>query len=1460
MHWRNLLIGGLAAASLLACGGGGSSSAPPPVQQPPPAPVPPPPPPPPVNSAPAVAINTPLTGNSFTVGGEIVFEGAAVDPEDGALDGALMVWTEGDTQLATGRSFAAGSFTEGMHTVRLTATDSQGLTAMSSVSFRVAPPAAAPTPRKGELNPYAGRLSRKPVKRDDEPVFFGRSDSQNRMIMSVVDRTVSRYGSTADTTAVPPRTLKQVAATYPLAGASGRILKSNYEQAAVALRSTQAGGADRFRVDILSLLVADEPTAASVNFEPPIPDGAIDVAVADLDAFEEGSGVRRMTAPADGESEYHAEVALAYAEISAGQLRARVHVYSFEDVIQPDAVDDPVPGPTSSVNAQTSAAILPGSRLVLRSGDTLFTSDVNPHLLVGYLDLDRRINIDVFRYEHTRADPNVRKPRSDARSLSHVLHTVLGNALRPEAAAAGGWDLVVANGPEIGVDQTIADFIIVARHANGQYVQEMWQLNNRDGIVSPWMVGSDTNPFGVISNGAPGGFAVSILPDARIRAVVGRIVDAPPARCEALGVHVMADTNRGPVVQSMKAFVADLDVGPVDFNPVTATGWVSWHDTALAGADTAQIGRTSIVAGGLVSLRNGLIGERDRPPGGGTEIARQCNDTQAPNLLGRMPSFYVVDPGSSMMHAVTLPLGRVSGVAPSVATAIDAGYESVPVLLAADADGDAGYYNARTCVPAAGGGGQGSCVPIYLGDAEYHYMLENIQTMNVVLQQPPKHVDYLHGLGGMVNVSMQDGFFAEFGQTNSTSGQIRRQTKTDWSVGAGFKLASGPSEPDDELKKVKKSPTSSTFELSIDLEHRSVRDDFNSSEVTVSLTQTTGAVDDDVVWSKIQTTDFWRFPVQGGKAENQPNSTSPLTEDAFMEIAIPGEPLTSIGPGSLDDSYQPTHQPGNILTYPTIAGASQDVGSLFDLLGGYVPTAEDGSKECVPFESDINGCIALINGELARVQTLLQGQVLQAGRFETETNPVDIADVLQVGGITYDASLEFSETVKRGSTVTNTDSIKGEYKVKLEHEGKSRKRELEAKLSASASFESAQISENTLGAQTRIALHVPSSIPASRSYRIRPSFGFTPEGTLKVSYEVGTEGAAATFWQQNYSRPDAALNLPYRIVRNGEAFELNTDFSRNRMKGFMVRDGAGIDPLRPAMSVGRLLSAAPLDGDRVQLEARVYNLSVATPLSGVTVRFSAQEYVNGALAGQPLVLGDAAIDFIAFRGEYSDVPDGHVASAYLVWDTTGFGPASGQSLKTYVIFVTVDPDDHIPNETHELLDRYADPLRGPGGVAVDDQLEKGQNNRGWGMVRVAPSLAATTASKRLLSAAKIGSDSNSTQRYTAPRVSMNLLRKSPLASRAPLPGKLGRTMTVGIELMADELSTDYGILQLFDGDPDSGGRLLATQRVQGVAGDGTTVEDFTWRPRRDGDHVLYARYFGAGGRTQTLQIPARIAR
>jgi hypothetical protein len=1445
MFVRNSVFGGLLVMGLVACGGGGSgSNAPPPVQQPPP-------PPPPANRAPEVAIITPITGNSFTDGDMVTFEGSALDPEEGALDGARLVWTMGSTELATGRSFTTGTLVVGTHTIRLTATDTQGLTSTSSVSIRVSAPAPAPTPRAGETHPYAGKIQRTPVKRDDEVVLVGRSITQDRMILGVVDRPVATYFNVPGDAPVPPRILERRDDAIPVAGDAGHLLRSNHEQAAIVRRTS---GTANFRLDIVGLEETGTPIIASTSVVPPLPEGAVEVLVADLDAFDETGGVRAINGPTDRAPEYHDEVAVAHLEIAGSELRARIHVFSFEDVEAPEELTDPTPAPTSALTVMTTSAMLPGSRLILRHGDSLFGGGDGPHLVVAYLNPSRQVVIDAFRYQHSRVDPKIPNPRTDTRTLTHTFNYVFPGPIDAQAAAAGGWDLVLVRGEQFGTDEHATfDFVFVLAHEAGELRQELWRLENDDGVFAPNMIQGSSHAFGNIHNLTVEGQPVSILPNSRLRAVVGRIAiteeGSSGIRCEAMGLQVLADTTRGPAVQALMSYISEFQDMEIRFGPVGR--FVAWNDPAFAAADTTQITQASLVAGGFVSSRRALIGERSavfESP----EIARDCDYANTKPLLGPMPSFYVVQPERSLLHAVTLPLGLADGGGTTVSTSIDPAFESVPILLAADINGDAAYYDSRRCLVQNQFESR-ECHQIFLGDAELHYVLENIETSNVILQQPPKHIDYLPALGGLVDVSMREDFFAEFSQTDTKSGSINRKTKTDWSIGERVKVGIGSPES-------KNATFSSSLDLSLDLEHQTVQEIFIANENSVSLTQTTGAVDDDVVWAKIQTTDFWRFPAQGGRQEGNA-AAGGLAEDAYMDIAIPGEPMTMIGPGALNDNYQPTHQPGNILSYPAIAGSVQDIGELFGMLGSFETTDAQGAKECAPLQTgldtDVNGCLIKVTDELERVFQVYPTDEFVAGQFRTLSEPIDVAEILQVGGISYQAELEFNETVKRGETVTNTDTLKGEFNAKVEGKGKKLTGSIEAQLRASAAFENSTISENTLGSKTRIALHMPSNIPAQRSYRIRPSFGFTVGGGLQVSYQVGTDGAAASFWQQHYSKPDAALNLPHRIVRTGDGFELNTDFSRNRMKGLFIRDGAGIDPLDPSEKVGRALSAAPRAGEPVQLEARVYNLSVGTPLSDVVVRFSAQEYQNGTLVGQPTKLGDATIEFIPYRGQFADVANGHIASAYLIWDTTAFGPETGQTLKEYLILVTVDPDNLIPDETHELEDRHDNPLRGPGDVIVDDGIERGQNNRGWSTVRVAPSLAAPapSGSGQFALKARLGGTPHGDR---ATPVSMSLRRQAPLSPNAPLQGQIGQALTVRVNLQAETLSRDYGLLQIFEGDPDNGGRLFATRRVHGLSADGATTEEFSWRPARAGDQVLYARYFGSGVHPILLQIPTRI--
>ncbi|MGI9038054.1 MAG: leishmanolysin-related zinc metalloendopeptidase [Gemmatimonadota bacterium] len=81
---------------------------------------------------------------TVTVGTAVTFTATATDPEEGALTGAALVWSSNvDGQIDTGTSFSTSSLSAGLHTVTLTATDSD-FNEVKAVVLVIVKPANAP--------------------------------------------------------------------------------------------------------------------------------------------------------------------------------------------------------------------------------------------------------------------------------------------------------------------------------------------------------------------------------------------------------------------------------------------------------------------------------------------------------------------------------------------------------------------------------------------------------------------------------------------------------------------------------------------------------------------------------------------------------------------------------------------------------------------------------------------------------------------------------------------------------------------------------------------------------------------------------------------------------------------------------------------------------------------------------------------------------------------------------------------------------------------------------------------------------------------------------------------------------------------------------------------------------------------------------------------------------------------
>ncbi|MXX73151.1 MAG: hypothetical protein F4205_11135 [Gemmatimonadetes bacterium] len=89
-------------------------------------------------SAPTAVITSPASGLAIREGTPVGLAGRATDPQDGTIGDAALAWSSSiDGALGTGSSLEVAAPSVGVHTITLTATDSDGNTGAASVSVLV---------------------------------------------------------------------------------------------------------------------------------------------------------------------------------------------------------------------------------------------------------------------------------------------------------------------------------------------------------------------------------------------------------------------------------------------------------------------------------------------------------------------------------------------------------------------------------------------------------------------------------------------------------------------------------------------------------------------------------------------------------------------------------------------------------------------------------------------------------------------------------------------------------------------------------------------------------------------------------------------------------------------------------------------------------------------------------------------------------------------------------------------------------------------------------------------------------------------------------------------------------------------------------------------------------------------------------------------------------------------------
>jgi hypothetical protein len=728
--------------------------------------------------------------------------------------------------------------------------------------------------------------------------------------------------------------------------------------------------------------------------------------------------------------------------------------------------------------------------------------------------------------------------------------------------------------------------------------------------------------------------------------------------------------------------------------------------------------------------------------------------------------------------------------------------------------------------------------------APVHFEMTNPVKADFILEQPPQHAAWLNlGDGAtVVTVSRYPTFNTSMVDSQKNDFASKDQDHTDWTAGgsstatASATIEAGiPGAPFiDEGEKVK-----SSVSAKIAYDYNNISSNYNShyNSYTVGRGMTTGLDDSLLVHSQIL--DLWRYRIYGqGTATGDPNQPN-----AFYEIVLPGPTLLS-NPGGVDvDWYQPVHEVGNILSYPEQA----QVCNPSDLGPITIPNDPNISDKAIP----LIGCSQqFYNGNASTLSLMLDNQTGNGSSTDYHNNVA--------------ADLDISASLK-----ANTRAFGIGYRLGLSED---------IDVHGGKDWGHLHTSDNSTSDATGITINSPQGDP-TRAYPYFPILYNTTAGGLKVAYGVGdltTSNAGGNFWTDNYSSaPDPALNLPNRF---DATYSLNiltgwhaeTTIKRKRMKGFVVRRPI----INPVTGDYPLLGSNPQDGDKVLLEARVYNYSISGTPASFTVQFSVIPYDSGTdneicaniPAGTGRVCPASARTIIGY-GNTS--PDGHGTGAftlnsrentkaYLVWDTQGFGPNSAgfKEYRVYVDLISNTTELYPPEPACSAIPCEDD-------FANEKIVDPGQNNEGWDLISVANRSVGGPLGRSRSPEPTHGSldtgDANSSGTQLAATAAGPVWKRR---HRKPKPviAYLQQPLRLRLTAFSSAVSNLHGYVSIFDGKPGRRKtKTIAIKTVHGVSPDGTSAW-FTWTPRTKGPHHLYAVVQNTAGITQLGDVLVKVRR